>query len=79
MCEITSGHNHIRIQKQILLRNTVLPASIMLMEIVVNLLNDLDKLPKHTITMKADGHRGDTRSISIPVIQVSKMQINLYS
>lgn len=31
-----------------------------------NLLNDLDKLPKQTITIKADGNKGETRSSNIP-------------
>lgn len=31
-----------------------------------NLLNDLDKLPKQTTKTKAEGYRGETRSINIP-------------
>lgn len=44
------------------------PVNFVLLDIIINLLNDRDKLPKQTITSKADGKRGDTRSISIPAI-----------
>lgn len=34
-----------------------------------DLLNDLDKLPKQTIGTKAEGNKGETRSISIPELK----------
>lgn len=33
----------------------------------MDLLNDLDKLPKQTISINAEGNKGETRSINIPV------------
>lgn len=35
-------------------------------EQIFHLLNDLDKLPMQTMNTKADGNKGDTRSINIP-------------
>lgn len=37
--------------------------------IFMDLLNDLDKLPKQTIGTKAEGNKGEIRSISIPVLK----------
>lgn len=36
-------------------------------KICKDLLNDLDRLPKQTMSINAEGNKGETRSINIPV------------
>lgn len=41
-----------------------------------DLLNDLDMLPKQTTKTKADGNKGETRSINIPATKKQPVQSN---
>lgn len=40
-----------------------------------NILNDLDKLPKQTMKRKAEGNKGERRSINIPAINTEGLVI----
>lgn len=48
------------------INNILFDNSMMLQMVYKNLLKDLDRLPRQTTNTKADGNKGETRSINIP-------------